>query len=102
MFVRDVPYSGKLSRETEKFRENGEHTGFADKTFADSYNTPGMVACACDVREENFRERACIHEIRESFLPRKFPAIRYIPVYFIVEIHGKPLPKALFTLSNPV
>ena len=49
-----------------------------EKTFADSYNTLGMVACTCDVREENFCERARIHEIRKSFLPRKFPAIRYI------------------------
>ena len=34
------------------------------------------VARACDVREENFHEWAQIREIRESFLLRKFPAIR--------------------------
>ena len=35
------------------------------------------VARACDVCEENFHEWAQIREIRESFLPRKFPTIRY-------------------------
>ena len=37
-----------------------------------------LVARARDVREENFRERAEIREIRENFLPRKFHAIRYV------------------------
>ena len=32
-----------------------------------------LVVRARDVREENFRERADIREIHESFLPRKFP-----------------------------
>ena len=36
------------------------------------------VARACYVREENFRKQAQIREIRERFLPRKFPTIRYI------------------------
>ena len=71
-----VPYRGKFSRE---------------KTFAKTTNRKISrrklspihtidliwVAHACDVCEENFRERAQIHEIRESFLPRKFSAIRY-------------------------
>ena len=35
------------------------------------------VAHACDVREENFHEWAQIREIREGFLPRKFPALQY-------------------------
>ena len=37
-----------------------------------------LVVRARDVREENFRERADIREIHKSFLPRKFPAIRYV------------------------
>ena len=36
------------------------------------------VARACDIREENFHEWAQIREIRERFLPQKFPGIRYI------------------------
>ena len=35
--------------------------------------TPTML----NFREENFRERPPIREIRENFLPRKLPAIRY-------------------------
>ena len=35
------------------------------------------VACL-EIRGENFREWLKNHEIRESFLLRKFPAIRYI------------------------
>ena len=35
------------------------------------------VACL-EFRGENFRGWRENHEIRESFLPRKFPAIRYV------------------------
>ena len=42
-----------------------------------------LVVRARDVHEENFRERADIREIRESFLPRKFPNIRYSTVQTI-------------------
>ena len=75
-FSNIIPYSGKFSRE---------------KTFAKTTNRKISriklsrihtidriwVARACDVREDNFRERAQIREIRKNFLPRKFPAIRY-------------------------
>ena len=33
------------------------------------------------IRGENFPEWFQIHEIRESFIPRKFPAIRYTVFY---------------------
>ena len=47
------------------------------------------VARACDVREENFHEWAQIREICESFVPRKFPAVRYWNVNMTNEIQTK-------------
>ena len=52
-------------RIAENFRENNEY-----KDFTDSYYRPDM-GCA-------HMRRVQIHEIRESFLPRKFPVIQYI------------------------
>ena len=57
MYNYVVPYSGFLSRE---------------KTFANCLKI--------DFRGENFRESPQKREIRESFLPRKKPAIRYVGV----------------------
>ena len=52
------------------------------------------VARACIVREENFHEWAQICEIRKSFPPRKFPAIRYpsrgIVMYYILYVTPGP------------
>ena len=44
------------------------------------------VARASDVREENFHEWTRICEIHESFLPWKFPAIRYFSRYVTMYI----------------
>ena len=43
------------------------------------YKTDRIMGVAClEFRGENFRGWLKNREIRESFLPRKFPAIRYI------------------------
>ena len=39
-----------------------------------------MGVAYLEFRGENFRGWLKNREIRESFLPRKFPAIRYVPV----------------------
>ena len=51
-----------------------ENKKFAKKTFVDCLAPPIRY----DFRRENFRGWTQNHEIRESFLPRKFPAIQYV------------------------
>ena len=58
-----LPYSGKLSRE---------------KTFADCLLLPRQRTPCPKIRGENFCVQPQNHEIHESFLPRKFSAIRYV------------------------
>ena len=67
----NLPYSGKLSREKTASIKISRRK--LSRIHAMDWI---CVACACDVREENFRELAHTHEIRKSFLPRKFPVIR--------------------------
>ena len=61
------------------------------------------VACL-EFRGENFRGWRKNREIRESFLPRKFPAIRYQVEAGYTELHAIPLPyvySALQTRPQP-
>ena len=68
----DIPYIGKFSREKT----------FADwsisrRKFSRNVKTGRIVGVASlEFRGENFRGWRENREIRESFLPRKFPAIR--------------------------
>ena len=72
-----IPYSGKFSR--EKTFAKMTNKKISRRKLSQIHTIDQIwVARACDVREENFREQAQIREIHESFLPRKFPAIRYI------------------------
>ena len=52
-----------------------------------------------EFRGENFHEWPQIHEIRESFLPRKFPAIRYIDDTCVFRIYALIPSEARFLLG---
>ena len=78
-----LPYSGFLSR--EKLSANCLKIDFRGENLCEfavtQCTTPTSAVSNClkiDFRGENFRESPQKHEIRESFLPRKKPAIRYI------------------------
>ena len=77
-----VPYSGFLSR--EKTFANCLKVDFRGENFREfagtQCTTPTSAVSNClkiDFRRESFRKSPLKREIRESFLPRKKPAIRY-------------------------
>ena len=52
---------------------------FRGRKLSRNVKTGRIMGVAClEFRGENFRGRRKNCEIRESFLPRKFPAIRYL------------------------
>ena len=76
LYLSWVPYSGKLSR--EKTFANWWKIHFSRRKR--SRIAPFSCANGCHApkfRRDNFHEQSQNHEIRESFLPRKFPTIRY-------------------------
>ena len=76
---RRLPYSGKFSRE-KTFADRWERS-ISRRKLSRNVRTGCITGVTClEFRGENFRGWLKNHEIRESFLPRKFPAIRYITV----------------------
>ena len=59
----------------------GENEAFCGENFRGFGNVSCMGPTTCTLHknsQKNFRRRRQYHEIRKSFHPRKFPAVRYI------------------------
>ena len=62
-----------------KLSRIGRKGAFRGEKLSRNVKTGHIMGVAClEVRGENFRGWLKNREIRESFLPQKFPAIRYI------------------------
>ena len=93
-----IPISVENTSCTEKYRIAGNFRGrklswidrkgvFRGENFRGTLKTGHIMGVAyLDVRGENFRGWLKNREIRESFLPRKFPTIRYAALPFDIII----------------
>ena len=87
--VHKVPYSGNLSRK-KTFAKLVGKWNFTEKTFVDCSLVQPTVHQPFKQSQRKPSLISTKQQIRESFLPRKFPAIRCFPRLFVSVISQMP------------